>query len=397
MLVERDPQPVAGSRASRHLTRAGERRAAGHCLEAADVAATAHDRCVIDHLDVAHIPGAALRPAVDAAIRDDPRADAGADLHHHDVLVAHRHAGAPLAERQHIDVVVDPGRHTVAGLEALADRVVVPAGHDRRRDRTAGPVLDRPGHPDPDPEQAAGQIVRRIGQLAEQLLDPGQAALRPGPDVGGLVAVPEHAAVEIGDGDVDARRAEVGDEEVPGVGAERDATRGTAARARTLGLGDEAQRHQLGQRLLDLRPQEAAMFDQLVEERGAVRAQDGADAPRARAERRGSRHLAQPLGGELVARSGADERHPRRLPVCQGGDEILVGPAAKLTGAHRAANLPAGRGVERRHVVQAVSVEHRKHQKVGVDAGRRVERKGECRGRWAGDHALGDYNGATWE
>ena len=33
---------------------------------------------------------------------------------------------------------------------------------------------------------------------------------------------------------------------------------------------DEAERDQLGQRLLDMRAQQAAMLDQLVEERGAV-------------------------------------------------------------------------------------------------------------------------------
>ena len=65
-------------------------------------------------LDVADVAGTALRAAMEPAVGDDPGADAGPDLDDDDVVVADGDAGAPLPERQDVDVVVDPDRRPVA-------------------------------------------------------------------------------------------------------------------------------------------------------------------------------------------------------------------------------------------------------------------------------------------
>ena len=137
VLVERGPQPLAASDAAAASPSRAERGPAGQRLEAADVAAATDDRRVVHDLDVPDVARRSLRPPVDPAVRDDPGADAGADLDDDDVVVADGDPGPPLAEGQDVDVVVDPDRRAVAVGEALAHRVAVPAGHDRRRDRAA--------------------------------------------------------------------------------------------------------------------------------------------------------------------------------------------------------------------------------------------------------------------
>ena len=68
-----------------------------------------------DDLDVADVAGAALRAAVEPAVRDDAGADAGPDLDDDDVVVAGRDARSPLPEGQDVDVVVDPDRGAGSG------------------------------------------------------------------------------------------------------------------------------------------------------------------------------------------------------------------------------------------------------------------------------------------
>ena len=112
--------------------------------------------------------------------------------------------------------------------------------------------LDRSRHPEPDAPEGARHVPRRADELGEQLLDPGEAALRPGADVRRLVAVAKDATVQIGDRDVDARRTEVADEEVTGIGTEPDAPRRPAAGARAcLGVLDEPEAPQLAETLRD--------------------------------------------------------------------------------------------------------------------------------------------------
>src|SRR6478735_6975855 len=111
----------------------GHRAPAGHGLHAAALAAAAHDVVELWDADVADVARAALRAALDEAVEDRPEADARARLDDHDRL-----AGPGLAERDHVDVVVD--QH--GGAEALGERVrdgeVVPAGHQERAQLAAG-------------------------------------------------------------------------------------------------------------------------------------------------------------------------------------------------------------------------------------------------------------------
>ena len=216
--------------------------AAGQRLEAAEVAAAADDERVVDDLDVADVAGTPLRAAMEVAVRDDARADPGPDLHDHDVVVAGRDPGPPLAEREQVDVVVDPDRGVVAVGEPLPDRVAVPAGHDRRRDRPAGSEFDRtrarrcrpptavPGSP--GPSRGATRRARRPGRGSAS----GPASISAGSSWW-----PRIRPSRLGDGDVDARGAEVRDEDVPGIGAERQLARRPTARARPdLAFGDQA-------------------------------------------------------------------------------------------------------------------------------------------------------------
>ncbi len=164
-----------------------------------------------------------------------------------------------------VDVVVDPDRRPVALGEPLADRVAVPARHDRRRDRPAGLELDRArARAIPTPHSRPGiDWVVRSSEL-EQLIDPVEAGLRAGLDPGGLVVVAEDPPVEVRERDVDARGAEVGDEDVAGVGAERELARWPAAGARPdLAFDDQAALEQLADALGDDRPAETGPRDQL--------------------------------------------------------------------------------------------------------------------------------------
>ena len=172
--------------------------------------------------------------------------------------------GAPLPERQQVHVVVHPDRGVVARGEPLADRVAVPAGHDRRRDRPPGLELDRPRHADADAPQPAGDAGGRPEQRLEQRVDPVEAGLRAGLDRRRLVVMAEDPPVERGDRHVDARRPEVRDEDVAGVGAERQLARRPAAGARSdVALGDEPAVHELPDPLRDDRPPQPGPRDQL--------------------------------------------------------------------------------------------------------------------------------------
>ena len=84
----------------------------------------------------------------------------------------------PLPERQDVDVVVDPHWRGEAFREALADRVAVPAGHDRRRDRPAGCELHRVRARRARRPRRAGYRPGRVLQRLEQLLDPTEARPR---------------------------------------------------------------------------------------------------------------------------------------------------------------------------------------------------------------------------
>nr|BFE75766.1 hypothetical protein GCM10020092_090670 [Actinoplanes digitatis] len=162
----------------------GQGGAAEERLEAARVAARAHRTVRVD-LDVADVAGAAVHPAVDVAAEVDAAADARADLDEEEVVDRVRDTAVPLTDRHDVDVVVHDRRAAVLAGQRLPDGIAVPARHDRRGDRHAVAEADRAGHPDAD---GVEPLVGAVGAgLGEQLVDPVQDRLGPGPDVGGLL------------------------------------------------------------------------------------------------------------------------------------------------------------------------------------------------------------------
>jgi hypothetical protein len=104
---------------------------------------------------VAEVAGRSAGAATQGAVTDDPAADARRHLDEHQV-VDRREAQEALAERHHVDVVVDDDvdaaqhrAHAAAHVEA------VPAGHDRRARRPPCGELDRPGQADADRHDVA--------------------------------------------------------------------------------------------------------------------------------------------------------------------------------------------------------------------------------------------------
>ena len=108
-----------------------------------------------------------------------------------------------------------------------------------------------PGSADADPPELPGQLVGLGEALLEELVDVVEHEVRARGDVVRLLDVHDDLAGEVGDRDVDARGAEVGDEQVPGVRAEAEEPgRAPAGRGPELALGEEAVldelRHALG-------------------------------------------------------------------------------------------------------------------------------------------------------
>ena len=264
MLVEGRHESLASPLARGRDPGPGQGRATGQRLETADVPAATDDGGIVDDLDVPDVAGRSLRAAVEAAVGDDAGADPGPDLDDDHVVVADRDPGPPLPEGEDVHVVVDPDRRVVARREPFPDRVAVPAGHDRRRDRPSRRELDWPGHADPDAPQAARQRTGGRAQLVEQLVDALEAGIGAGRDLCRLVVMAQDPAVEARDGDVDARRAEVGDEHVAGVRGEGQlAGRPAAGAWPGLALGDEPAVDQLADALGDDRPRQAGPDDEL--------------------------------------------------------------------------------------------------------------------------------------
>jgi hypothetical protein len=132
---------------------------------------------------VADVAGGAVGAAVDLPIDDDPAADARPHLHEQQ-MVDLGPVGPVLPQRHDVDVVVDEHRDRVAVGEPLRDRVPVPARHDRRVAGTAGRVLDRPRHPDPDPVHVVVASPRLAQHRVEALVDPVQHRIRSRGDLG---------------------------------------------------------------------------------------------------------------------------------------------------------------------------------------------------------------------
>ena len=134
------------------------------------VPAAADDVVVAGHANVPDVSGRALRAAVHAAVGHDPAPDPGADHHVQQVLdLAPVHP--VLAERHHVDVVVDQRRRVVVAREPARDREAVPARQPARRDRLATAHRDRGRDADPDAPDLRRADAGRAQQLAEARVD----------------------------------------------------------------------------------------------------------------------------------------------------------------------------------------------------------------------------------
>jgi hypothetical protein len=106
--------------------------------------------------------------------------------------------------------------------------------------------------------------MRRPEQQVEQFIDAVETDVRPGLDRGRLVVMTQDPAVQVRDGDVDARRAEVRDKDMAGTRPERQLARRPPASARAnVALDDQAALDELADALGDDRPTEAGPVDEL--------------------------------------------------------------------------------------------------------------------------------------
>lgn len=114
-----------------------------------------------------------------------------------------------LAERHHVDVVVDQDRRVVASGEEVRHPGAVPAAHDRRPHHRPGARLDRPGDADADRPHMPGRVAGLGQQPPHLLVQPGEYGLGPIVDVQFLRGLGQHRAAEFGDRDRAVRGAEV--------------------------------------------------------------------------------------------------------------------------------------------------------------------------------------------
>ena len=147
----------------------------------------------------------------------------------------------------------------------------------------------------PMPNRAPGAL-HPVDALVEERLDAPEHDVGAGRDVRRLGGVREDLPGKVGDGDVDARRAEVGDEQMPGVGAEADGPRRAApGRRADAALGDEPVVGERGQPLADQRPAEPGRLDELARActcRGGARSRGSRQDPAGTPERRDGTGLA---------------------------------------------------------------------------------------------------------
>ncbi len=220
---------------------AGDRRAAGHGLEAADVAAAAHGVDVVGHLDVAEVAGGALGAATQRAVADDPAADARGDLDEHQVVDV-AEADEVLAERHDVDVVVDDddarralGR-TKPGTSKPSQPGMIGGFVGRPVACSTGP-----GSPMPTPARSPTRRPARR-DAARRPWSTTQRSTASGPRATSrsTSSLDEHRRGQVGDGEADVRGADVGGEHDARRRVERELRRRPPARRRRLaGRADE--------------------------------------------------------------------------------------------------------------------------------------------------------------
>ena len=156
-----------------------------------------------------------------------PGPDAGAHLavDQVEVLIT---AARTLVQREQVHVVVDPHGRVVALFEPAADVEPVPAGHDGRRDRSAGREVDGTGDAHGDAPD------RHVGRAREHLVDHRERRVerlgRAARDVPRAVRLLEDVALEHCHADVDVQRAQRADDDAAAAAAEAQGAGCSAAR-----------------------------------------------------------------------------------------------------------------------------------------------------------------------
>ena len=177
------------------------------------------------------VSGAALHPALDRAVRDDARADTGADLDEDEIIDSAGTSFRSLAEGHDVDVVVDLNRHTEAIGKPLAHGVGVPAGHDRGSDWSPGLELDGTWETHTDTPGHTPRLSRYRPHIVEELLYVAEDDLRSSANIGVFRYMRDDAPVQISDGNINTCRSKISDEHVPSVSIELNLLRGTPSAA----------------------------------------------------------------------------------------------------------------------------------------------------------------------
>ena len=132
-----------------------------------------------------------------------------------------------------------------------------------------------PGSADADPPELPRKVVGLGQALLEELVHVVEHEVGAGGDVVRLLDVHDDLAGEVGDGDVDARGAQVGDEQMAGVRPEAEEPgRPPAGRRPELALGEEPVLDELGDSLGHDCASQARRVHQPRPGRGAVRADE---------------------------------------------------------------------------------------------------------------------------
>jgi hypothetical protein len=127
-------------------------------------------------------------------------------------------APGALAEGEDVHVVVDPDGRFEMLLEPAAHVEAVPAGHDRRGDRASALEVHRAGEAHGDrPHRAAVVACGEFVDHLERLCDRVGRTVRDRPIA---VRLPDDAAIEVGETDVDVQGAERADDDASLLAAE---------------------------------------------------------------------------------------------------------------------------------------------------------------------------------
>ena len=127
-----------------------------------------------------------------------------------------REAQEALAERHHVDVVVDDDVDAAQRLAHEAGDVeAVPAGHDRRVRRPAGGELDRPGQPDADADDVAEAATGAAHERPAVVDDPASTFSGPTAMSRSTTSSASTLAARSVDGQAHVGGADVGAEDDP--------------------------------------------------------------------------------------------------------------------------------------------------------------------------------------